>query len=408
MNPMEMDLQELEAYFEGPYLDEREIQHASAPGGITASPFEWCDPSAIPLREWLYGNHYIRKFVGVTVAPGGVGKSSLTIVEALAMASGKDLLGVQPRGRFRVWLWNGEDPLEELQRRVMAAIKYVGLTRDDVEGWLFLDSGRTSEIVLAVQDGRGVKIATPLVDALTSTIQENAIDVVIIDPFVSSHHVSENDNMAIDTVAKLWAKIADATGCAVELVHHSRKTNGSEVTIEDARGGVALISAARSARVLNSMTSDEAKRAGVERPRLHFRVDNGKSNLAPPPEGSTWFRMEGVALGNGPLGTDGDYVGVVTPWKWPDHTASVTVADLRKVQRAVEDGRWRESSQAEAWVGKAIASALGLDLSAKSDMAIVKASLRMWLASGALVVTESPDESRRLRKFVEVGEWATD
>lgn len=55
--------------------------------------FSWRDPSTIPPRPWLYGQHLIRKQVSVTVAPGGVGKSSLTICEALAMVSGRELLG---------------------------------------------------------------------------------------------------------------------------------------------------------------------------------------------------------------------------------------------------------------------------------------------------------------------------
>jgi 2,3-bisphosphoglycerate-independent phosphoglycerate mutase len=91
-------------------------------------------------------------------------------------------------------------------------------------------------------------------------------------PHLSSHGVSENDNGAIDRVAKTWAKIAEETNCSIELVHHSRKTNGNEVTVEDSRGAVALLSAARSARVLNQMTKDEGERAGVEFRRLHFRV----------------------------------------------------------------------------------------------------------------------------------------
>src|SRR5690606_4620106 len=60
---------------------------------IAAKPFIPVDPATIPPREWLYGRHLMRKFVSVTVAPGGVGKSSLAIVEAVAMASGKPLLG---------------------------------------------------------------------------------------------------------------------------------------------------------------------------------------------------------------------------------------------------------------------------------------------------------------------------
>jgi hypothetical protein len=56
---------------------------AGRKGAINATPFRWVDPSTIPRREWLYGSHYIRRFVSVTVAPGGAGKSSLAIAEAL-------------------------------------------------------------------------------------------------------------------------------------------------------------------------------------------------------------------------------------------------------------------------------------------------------------------------------------
>lgn len=55
--------------------------------------FVWRDPTTIPPRPWVYGRHLIRKQVSVTVAPGGVGKSSLTICEALAMTSERKLLG---------------------------------------------------------------------------------------------------------------------------------------------------------------------------------------------------------------------------------------------------------------------------------------------------------------------------
>ena len=37
------------------------------------------------------------------------------------MATGKALLGVKPEGLFRVRIWNGEDPIEEMERRIAAA-----------------------------------------------------------------------------------------------------------------------------------------------------------------------------------------------------------------------------------------------------------------------------------------------
>jgi len=374
---------------------------------IRAAPFHWRDPASIPLRKWIYGRHYIRRFVSTTVAPGGVGKSSLGIVEALAIVSGRDLLGIQPNERTNVWIWNGEDPLEELQRRIMAAAMHFGLSSDEVEGSLFVNSGRDTEIVIAEQTSSGTVICGPVVEAVTKTIKENRIGLVIIDPFVSSHRVTENDNNAIDRVAKTWAGIADEIGCAVELVHHARKTNGNEVSVEDGRGAVALLAAARSARVLNPMTEDEAAKANVENRRLHFRVDSGKANLAPIDKAS-WFRLASVPLGNGPRGADGDYIGVVTSWAWPDAFEDVTVADLRKVQRIIAQGRWRESVQAKDWVGKAVAQALDLDTDNKAHRSKITTLLKTWIKNGALLVVDERDERREIRSYVVVGEAPND
>jgi hypothetical protein len=374
---------------------------------ITAAPFQWCDPTTIPLRRWIYGRHYIRRFVSTTVAPGGVGKSSLGIVEALAITTGRDLLGVQPDERTNVWLWNGEDPLEELQRRIMAAALHFGISPYDVKNRLFVNSGRDTEIVIAEQTSSGTVVCGPVVEAVTRTIKENRIGLVIIDPFVSSHRVTENDNNAIDRVAKTWARIADETGCAVELVHHARKTNGNEVSVEDGRGAVALLAAARSARVLNPMTEDEAAKANVENRRLHFRVDSGKANLAPIDK-ATWHKLASVALGNGPLGADGDYIGVVTSWAWPDAFEDVTVADLRKVQRIIAEGRWRESVQAKDWAGKAVAQALNLDPDNKAHRSKIATLLKTWIKNGALRLVDERDERREIRAYVVVGEMAND
>jgi RecA-family ATPase len=45
------------------------------------------------LRDWIYGKHLLRGIVSMTIASGAVGKTSLKIVEALALATGRNLLG---------------------------------------------------------------------------------------------------------------------------------------------------------------------------------------------------------------------------------------------------------------------------------------------------------------------------
>jgi hypothetical protein len=45
--------------------------------------FEWEDPTKLPVRDWIYGRHLIRRHVSATIASGAVGKTSLKIVETL-------------------------------------------------------------------------------------------------------------------------------------------------------------------------------------------------------------------------------------------------------------------------------------------------------------------------------------
>jgi hypothetical protein len=394
-------------------LDALEPPDRGPPIGETAAPikataFEWIDPAAIPRRQWLYGRHYVRKFISETVSPGAYGKSTLVITEALALVTGRPLLGVSPDERVNVWYWNGEDPAEELQRRIVATCLHRGIDPAEIEGRLFVDTGRQTKIVIAEQTRAGAVIARPIVDAVIATIKAKAIGLMIVDPFVASHRVVENDNPAIELVAATWAEIADVTGCAIELVHHARKTNGAEITVDDGRGGSALLAKVRSARTLNGMTNDEASRAGVENRRAYFRVENGKANLSPPADKADWYRFESFDLGNGDDGQLGDSVGVVTRWAWPDAFDGVTVSDLRRVQAAIAAGRWRESPQAKDWAGHAVANVLNLDATNKAVRAKIAGLLKTWIATGMLVVVEGEDAKRMKRSFIEVGTPADD
>ena len=60
---------------------------------VSATPFKAFDPRTLPTRRFMLGRHYIRKFVSGTFSAGGLGKSSLTLVEAISIATGRDLLG---------------------------------------------------------------------------------------------------------------------------------------------------------------------------------------------------------------------------------------------------------------------------------------------------------------------------
>ena len=290
------------------------VTEVGAARSVVATPYTWKDPTKLRLREWLYGCLLIRKFVTATVAPGGVGKSSLSAVESLAQVSGKNLLGIFPPRQLRVWLWNLEDPQEETERKIQAAAMHYRLTAEDIADRLFVDSGRDQPLVIATTTRTGAVIARPAIDSLVAEIIERKIDIIKIDPFVSCHEVSENDNQAMDLIVKEWGKVADRGNCAVELYDHTRKMGGTEteVTVESSRGGKAKTDACRVVRAINRMTKEEGAKAGIDNHRLYFKTFNDKANLQPPADKSDWFKLVSVDLGNGPPNGPGDSVGVVT------------------------------------------------------------------------------------------------
>src|SRR5262249_19847842 len=157
-------------------------------------------------------------------------------------------------------------------------------------------------------------------------------------------------------------------------------------------------------RVLNSMSKDEGERAGVENHRLYFRAYNDKANLAPPADVSDWYRLDSVDLENGTALGPGDSVGVARQWQWPDAMAGVTGTDFELVAQAIRRGKWREHPTAAAWVGKAVADVLGLDLAKRADKAKVVGMLKVWIAAGSLRIVDGEDEKRNPRKFVEVSD----
>lgn len=372
------------------------------PVAIKATPFIWRDERTISPRAWLYGKHLVRKFLSVDVAAGGIGKSSVKVVEALAMASGRKLLHRKPVGQLRVWLYNLEDPNEETERRLHAALNHFGLNPAEVADRLYVDSGRDQPVMIAEETPNGARIIRPIVDAIIAELQARAIDVLILDPFVSSHAVSENDNRAIDMVAKEWARIADVCTCSVNLVHHVRKQNGMEATAESARGASALIGAARSVVVYNRMTKEEGESAGIapEQVGFYFRTANDKANLSPP-EAAEWYRMNNYELANG------DQVGVACPWVWPDAFAGITTAKLMEVQREVGAGQWRKDVRSgDKWVGNIIARVLAMD--PEDDRKRVSNILKQWLREDVLREVENDVGHRKTAIFVEVGRWVSE
>lgn len=384
------------------------------PTALAPTPFQWTDPGALPRRQWLYGRHLIRKYVSTTIAPGGLGKSSLVIVEALAMASGQELLGeALPAGALNVWYWNGEDGQDENRYRTVAAAAHHGLKPDMFAHRLWQDTGREKDLTLAAQGARlPFEINEAVVTELIAHIQANRIDVLIIDPFVAAHQVGENDNGAINAVVRALGRVAEFGNCAIELVHHIRKPGAgitADTDVNDARGASALIGGVRSARVLNVMSEDDAKTYDIKNRLAYFHVDNGKANLAPRSDIAVWrriisFDLQNHADVNDP---DSDKIGVVETWHPPTLFAGAIPNAAENAQKTISAGDYRYDHRSQEWAGFPLAPVCGsqnlLSPTHPRDRMIIRKMIDAWISSGVLVKSIEPDNQRHFKEFVRVG-----
>lgn len=263
------------------------------------------DFDAIKPRDWIMKERYIGGFVSLIVSPGGVGKSAATMLDAVSVASERSLSGFPITKSGAVWLYNTEDPPDELERRLAAISLHHRIDYKEIKHNIHFTSGRDQPLILVKNDQTGIVINQEAINGTIEYIRNHNIVLMIVDPFVRTHAGEENDNTVMDKVVFCFQKIADLTGCAIGLVHHANKAgSGSNADPGDmniARGATSIICAARIIHTLTTMTDNEAKKFGIPKEERHWymRLDNAKANMQPPAECTNWYKKISITLPNG-------------------------------------------------------------------------------------------------------------
>jgi hypothetical protein len=283
----------------------------------------------LPRRQYVLGYRFMAGAVSLGVGPPGTGKSILSILTALSIATGQPLTDEPVHRSGKVWIHNNEDSLDELYRRVGGVLKHHGIEFSAVRENVFVTSGLDEPLLVAVKERDLVK-RTAAVASVIASVQEMGIIHIAIDPLVSTHRgVSENSNEEIEQVAEAIRHIAHETGCSIDLIHHSLKppsrNNNSEAHAGDmnaARGASSLIGAVRIVYTVSAMSSNTAQGMGLPPPQAvrMLRLDHGKGNYSARDPSIRWFELVTVPIGNGaelfgalPIG--GDTVAVPVPWR---------------------------------------------------------------------------------------------
>lgn len=371
------------------------------------APFEFSD---IPPTEFVYRDFYARGYTSLTIAAPKVGKSMLSLAEAIDMATGGKVFGVTVAKR-RVAYVCAEDDQNVLDARCAATCLKHGIKVTELAETLVLQSGVDwPELFLISMDKARHQINEPVFDHLEQMVRNLNLDVIILDPLQDLSHAEES-NDAFRALGQRLRLFASALNVSVALVHHTRKVAaGLTPSIDDARGGSALRGTSRFNRVLVGMSEDEGLRAGVDDARFFFRIGDVETNLAPPSsDRNQWFEKTGVDLPHG------QSVGTLVKWKWPDEFEGITLdmaIRAREELAQMDKGAARHSVQASDWFGNVAARICNLEFpsdpksrKAKQLRKRVNEILRQWEANGWIKCGETHDSrTGRTVKFYEAGD----
>jgi putative DNA primase/helicase len=126
-------------------------------------------------------------------------------------------------------------------------------------------------------------------ELLERMIRRNKLPLVIIDSLRGSHGQDEN-NSKVGEVLKALAGVAERTGAAVVVIHHTKKMAvDEEATMNSSRGSNAIAAFARVILAIDNPSQDKHWR----------RIRVVKNNLAPSPE-PLGFRVTNSGLEIGP------------------------------------------------------------------------------------------------------------
>lgn len=156
------------------------------------------------------------------------GKTILTIQKALAVARGEPFLGF-PTKKGAVLFLSAEGGPQLLRERLA---KMVGEDRRGLDA-LYLWWPEKRNLQLDLAEDRA---------AIIAACKELNISLLIIDPLIKFHALDENSAMDMASLTTFLAEIRQATGAAILLVHHTRKSSRDSKagSAQEARGSSVL------------------------------------------------------------------------------------------------------------------------------------------------------------------------
>jgi len=156
-----------------------------------------------------------------------VGKSLLVANLALSLAAGADRMGFPIPAPRRVLICQFELPVLQFVSRLAIMRRSLGAAADQ---HLLVDTRASGHLLSAAQG----------LNHFVAAARAAAAEVVVLDPLYSTHDQDENDTRAMAALCQSLLRLRDASGAALVVIHHVRKTIGRHEIGSAFRGSSAL------------------------------------------------------------------------------------------------------------------------------------------------------------------------
>jgi hypothetical protein len=224
---------------------------------LTITPEELTAARLTPtciVRNYLYAD------VGSFCAPGGTGKTTLVLYEAICIALGWSVHGLEVMKSGWTLIITAEDQRERLIARLRAILADMDMTDEQQQTVLksVLPWDITGEQRRLIEAKDGNIVLTALADDIVRIYKKDPPVLVVFDPLVSfgvsESMINDNEQMIITACRR----IVKGLDCCVRVIAHTGKANAREKTLDQysSRGGSALSDGARMVAVLQTWTPD--------------------------------------------------------------------------------------------------------------------------------------------------------
>jgi RecA-family ATPase len=198
-------------------------------------------------------------------AAGGVGKTTLTLYEAVTLALGRPLYRFEPLAPCKTVIITAEDPREILVARlqlIMEGMNLSAIERKQVFERVRVWDVSSCQLRLCEVVNDAVDPHLENINLLGGWLLEFKPDLVVFDPCVSFGIGESRTNDGEQGIVTALRMLRNQLDCCVQVIHHTGKQNARDRTTDQytGRGGSALPDGSRMVSVITSMNASEFQR----------------------------------------------------------------------------------------------------------------------------------------------------